>query len=307
MTLFPFVQLTYANVYYEFFGSFEKRLNRALRGRPADDQPRLRDQPAAGQAQDQEDEGLWATIWGLGHAIAGLFGEENEVVLEAEVRMGGPNVELDEGDEEEIEAELAELERQAEVEFNAEDEDRPAGRIVEDIGSVQDAEGEGDEVGAPQPTAQPRVEEGQEDEQQQRHQQEQRQQQERQQQQLAPPREQQAQNQAQNNNQDQAPAGAEDNRTNTTLIDIVNSVVTSLLYPTICFGMGELLRLTLPRHWVTKPTWGRPTGLLQERWGRSLAGGCLYTVLKDAFVLYAKYRRVQVKRNRKVRNVERRR
>lgn len=283
MTLFPFLQFTYSNIYYEFFGSFEKRMNRALRGRPAEEEQQ---QPAGqrgaaghaqpeGQAQER-DEGLWATVWGLGQAVVGLFGED-EIVLEAEVRVGGGNGdELDEADEAEIEAELMALERQAVIDALDElhDEERAAQEAIER--EVVEA---GGEAGPP-----PQPEQGQAQN---------------------PPQGQAAQDQAQNN-QDQAPA-AEDNRANTTLTDIVNNIVTSLLYPSICFGMGELLRLTLPRNLVTRPAWGRPTGLLQERWGRSLAGGCLYVVLKDAFVLYAKYRRVQVKQNRKVRNVERRR
>jgi hypothetical protein len=70
--------------------------------------------------------------------------------------------------------------------------------------------------------------------------------------------------------------------------------------------MGELIRATLPKARVTRG-WRRPAGLLQEQWGRSLVGGCLFVVLKDAIALYTKYRRVQVKANRRVRNVERRR
>jgi hypothetical protein len=100
--------------------------------------------------------------------------------------------------------------------------------------------------------------------------------------------------------------------------DIANNAATSLLLPTISFCMGELLRLTLPKGWVSSPTSSRnsyyrratttaPTGLLQKQWGRSLVGGCLFIVLKDMFLLYAKYRKVEVKKKRRVRNVKRRR
>jgi hypothetical protein len=133
----------------------------------------------------------------------------------------------------------------------------------------------------------------------------------------APQQEQQAApaQQAQNNNgndDDVVPAGDNNRAVGGTLTDIMSSIVLSLLYPSICFGMGEVLRVTLPRSWVTRPapSWGsRPqaTGLLQRRWGRSLVGGCMYVVLKDAFTLYAKYRQVQQKSKRRVRNVERRR
>lgn len=305
MTLFPFLQFTYSNVYYEFFGAFDKRLNRALRGRPIEEEPQPPRQngqaQAAGQG-DEPDEGLWATLMGLGHAVVGLFGEEHEVVLEAEVHVGGGNheldedAELDEVDEAEVEAELAELQRAVlarALEMDGEDGDREEldGEDEDRQAVEHNAVDPAEETGPP---AQP----------------EQNQLQDQPQDQPQPEGQVEAQDEAQNlaqNNQGQAPPPAEDNRANTTLTDIVNNIVTSLLYPTICFGMGELLHATLPRRWVTRPAWGRPTGLLQERWGRSLAGGCLYVVLKDAFVLYAKYRRVQVKQNRKVRNVEKRR
>ncbi|CAK7275281.1 hypothetical protein SEPCBS57363_006601 [Sporothrix epigloea] len=48
-------------------------------------------------------------------------------------------------------------------------------------------------------------------------------------------------------------------------------------------------------------------GLLQERWGRSLVGGLILIVLRDAWRLLLKYRRAQMKQQRRIRNVERRR
>jgi hypothetical protein len=118
-----------------------------------------------------------------------------------------------------------------------------------------------------------------------------------------------------NNQQQQQPPNNHNNNNNNDpqpdtpyLTEIINSMVTSLLFPAISYGMGELIRMAAPRAWV-RP-WrgpGAPTGLLQERWGRSLVGGCLFVVLRDAVALYTKYRRVQVKANRKVRSVERRR
>ena len=76
------------------------------------------------------------------------------------------------------------------------------------------------------------------------------------------------------------------------------------MFPVVSYGMGELLRITVPKAWVASPGSRPPTGLLQQRWGRSLVGGCLFVVLKDKFPLYIKYRRVEVKRNRKVRSVK---
>ena len=79
--------------------------------------------------------------------------------------------------------------------------------------------------------------------------------------------------------------------------------------------MGELLYLALPKPWVTGPAvvngvWGRKLvrpGLLQQQWGRSLAGGCAYIVLRDMFQIYTKYRRAVTKPMRRVKNVERKR
>ncbi|KAL7628023.1 hypothetical protein AAE478_002219 [Parahypoxylon ruwenzoriense] len=66
----------------------------------------------------------------------------------------------------------------------------------------------------------------------------------------------------------------------------INLVAGALLYPSLCYGMGELLRLVLPTRFITRPASGPITSLLQERWGRSLVGGCLFVVLKDVFFLW---------------------
>ncbi|EGR52910.1 uncharacterized protein TRIREDRAFT_119792 [Trichoderma reesei QM6a] len=98
------------------------------------------------------------------------------------------------------------------------------------------------------------------------------------------------------------------------LSSVSNSIVGALLLPGISFAMGEALRLMLPRSWTTAPpknNWlfgpspsGRP-GLLQQQWGRSLVGGCLYVVLNDVIRVYSKSRKVAAMQNRKVKNVDR--
>ncbi|KND87493.1 E3 ubiquitin-protein ligase MARCH5, partial [Tolypocladium ophioglossoides CBS 100239] len=99
------------------------------------------------------------------------------------------------------------------------------------------------------------------------------------------------------------------------LSNVSNAIVSALILPGISFAMGEALRLALPKAWTTaapRNPWarygmaGRP-GLLQQQWGRSLVGGCLYIVLKDAVRVYTKSRRVAAMGNRRVKNVERRR
>ncbi|RYP20328.1 hypothetical protein DL767_009474 [Monosporascus sp. MG133] len=83
----------------------------------------------------------------------------------------------------------------------------------------------------------------------------------------------------------------------------LNFLAGALLWPGLCYSMGELIRLVLPRSLVTRPARGPSTGILQERWGRSLVGGCLFVALKDVFSLYVKYRRAMDRPHRKIRNV----
>lgn len=88
---------------------------------------------------------------------------------------------------------------------------------------------------------------------------------------------------------------------------LADTIIGALLFPTISATMGALLSLCLPRSWTTNPAppnyWSRagaPTGLLQSRFGRSVVGGCLFVVLKDAVVLYSRFRLAQGHRQRRV-------
>jgi hypothetical protein len=258
--MFPFLQLSYRSTYYALFGKIEKQITEAMHPPPppveAAPQPEGQDAqaveapppPPQQQQQRAEDRGIWATIRGVTQFIAGIFGEDNEVVVQAEVRVANGNGELNADDEAQIEAELVllaqEVEREAAEIANL--DQNPAAEAG-DIPQVQ-----------PQP----------------------------------------------NDAEDQP---AENNAQRTTISDVINNVTTSLLVPVICFGMGELLRVTLPSRLVSRPTWGRPHGLLQERWGRSLVGGCLYVVVKDMLYLYGRYRWTYLRHQRKVVNVKRRR
>jgi hypothetical protein len=85
-------------------------------------------------------------------------------------------------------------------------------------------------------------------------------------------------------------------------IDIASTIMGALFFPAISSLMGDLLKYTLPRRWVTKPFLSisprimktlPATGLLQEKWGRSIVGGCLFVVLKDALILYVKWKRAR--------------
>ncbi|MCJ1429254.1 hypothetical protein MMC29_007167 [Sticta canariensis] len=88
---------------------------------------------------------------------------------------------------------------------------------------------------------------------------------------------------------------------------LADTIIGALIFPTISATMGALLSLCVPRSWTTKPVpqgfWARagaPTGLLQSRFGRSVVGGCLFVVLKDAVVLYSRFRLAQGHRQRRV-------
>ncbi|CAK7203999.1 hypothetical protein SEUCBS139899_006750 [Sporothrix eucalyptigena] len=105
------------------------------------------------------------------------------------------------------------------------------------------------------------------------------------------------------------------------LSDIVSAIVSQLMLPTMASAAGVVLKHVLPRSWVTSPEVTRPAGLglyalmlpekrrglLRERWGRSLVGGMLVIVLRDLWALLIKYRRVQMKQQRRIRNVDRKR
>lgn len=86
----------------------------------------------------------------------------------------------------------------------------------------------------------------------------------------------------------------------------INLIAGALLWPGVCYGVGELMRHVLPSRLVSKPLSGPTTGLLQERWGRSFIGGCLFVVLKDVFFLYVKYKRMMNRPHRRIKNSNRR-
>ena len=86
-------------------------------------------------------------------------------------------------------------------------------------------------------------------------------------------------------------------------LDIVlQRIVGALFFPTIASGMGIALNTVLPRAWTIPPgRWDKyPVGFLQSRFGRSVAGGCLFIVLKDSLLLYSKYRVAQTHKQRRI-------
>jgi len=83
---------------------------------------------------------------------------------------------------------------------------------------------------------------------------------------------------------------------------LAETVIGALIFPTISAAMGVLLEAVLPRSWTLPPRyWERyPAGFLSSRFGRSIAGGFLFIVLRDTFSLYSKYRLAQSHKHRRI-------
>jgi hypothetical protein len=92
---------------------------------------------------------------------------------------------------------------------------------------------------------------------------------------------------------------------------VATSLMGALFFPAISSLMGDLLKVTIQKVWARKPnlpffphTSGNfnvgARGLLQEKWGRSVVGGCLFIVLRDALTLYCKWRKAQIQQKRRV-------
>ncbi|KIV79726.1 hypothetical protein PV11_07272 [Exophiala sideris] len=86
---------------------------------------------------------------------------------------------------------------------------------------------------------------------------------------------------------------------------IATTVLGALVFPAVSAGMGSLLGFFLPSSWLgpSNTMNGRP-GLLRTKWGRSVVGGCLFVVLKDALVLYCRWKLAQGHRLRRIMNFD---
>lgn len=82
---------------------------------------------------------------------------------------------------------------------------------------------------------------------------------------------------------------------------IGQTIFGALAFPAVAAGMSSLLELALPSSWtgITNTLNGRP-GLLRTKWGRSVVGGAIFVVLKDALVLYCRWRLAQSHRHRRI-------
>ncbi|KAI9831578.1 MAG: hypothetical protein M1819_004810 [Sarea resinae] len=123
-----------------------------------------------------------------------------------------------------------------------------------------------------------------------------------------------------------APPMRRDDLTIQSLYRTTNSVLGALALPGVSALMGFLLELGLPKSWTSSPPPSLAAaaaaataaaagvgggsssrrGLLQSRWGRSLVGGCLFVVLKDAITLYCRWKVAQSHRERRVLDYDKR-
>ncbi|KAK0621624.1 hypothetical protein B0T17DRAFT_534638 [Bombardia bombarda] len=326
ITIFPLVHFSYNFLYYDMFGKLEQRLNQVLRGRApaAAEQPPALPRADAGGAEAAAGEDAEAVIAAADAAVEaarpaeyrgvvgmfldlvrGLVLPDGHIQVEVQVAVD-PDVIRDDDHNQDIGPFV-------EIEWPQHRHEQ------EQHGVAGQIQGQNDDVGAAAVPAdnnnqdQPRQQEIQ----------------------IPPPLDQPAENQDINNNPDGAPAPAPAPAPQAppeqpvvaeppppanndvppppppgslSFRQFMNHTCTSLLLPTISYGMGEIIAHLVPAAWVAPPRYRRaPTGLLQMRWGRSLVGGCLFIVLRDAVRLYVKYRRAEVKQHRKVKNVAKRR
>ncbi|KAM0348705.1 hypothetical protein ACHAPU_004142 [Fusarium lateritium] len=288
MVAFPYVRAAYLNFWREFVFPSEVNLNRQIMGLPPIE-PR-RDQPAANERQPEQRNGEGGVVGFLNGLIEALEGDEADEdghdgavgIQDAEGEEGGGVV---------IELVIEEVDRDDEGNWDGQpveqDEGAPQG-LANDEEPVplldEDAQNDlpRDPVPAPDVVLAP-----------------------------VPAPAAGNDNEAAGQNQHEAPQAPPARRPGlgTILSGVSNAIVSALILPGVSFAMGELLRLALPKQWTAASSLSQGStmrpGLLQQQWGRSLVGGCLYVVIKDVLRLYTKYRKVSAMNNRRVKNVDR--
>ncbi|KAF4336840.1 zinc finger RING-CH-type [Fusarium beomiforme] len=289
IAVFPYVRSAYLNLWREFVFPYEVNLNRQIMGLPPVE-PR-RDQPPANERQPEQRNGEGGVVGFLNGLIEALEGDDVDEDGQDNAGAAGPDA-GGEGGGVVIELVIEEVDRDDQDVGPAGQNERPQEQPVND-------------APAPPPAGEAQVDQAQdpahvpEDE----------------------PRNVVAapaaapdggnENQAAQENRHEAPQAPPARRPGlgTILSGVSNAIVSALILPGVSFAMGELLRLALPKQWTAASSFPRGStmrpGLLQQQWGRSLVGGCLYVVLKDFLRLYTKYRKVAAMDNRKVKNVER--
>lgn len=274
MAVFPYIRSAYYNMWREFVLPYEVKLNRQLLGLPPVD-PRQNERGAANNRRNGARNGAEGGVLGFLQTLLDALDPDEE---ENGERDGG-------GDRIRIQEEV-------QVQEGGEDGEVVMELVIEEVNEEGDDEDVPDLInvnGAPeaQQEAAPQAQE-------------------------EPP----ADAPAQQHEQHEVPVAPPARQgIGSILSSVSNAIVGALILPGVSYVAGEVLRrVVLPRSWTTSPAnpWlrygpaGRP-GLFQNQWGRSLVGGCVFVVLRDAVRVYAKHRKVAAMGNRRVKNVERRR
>lgn len=270
LAIFPYIRSIYYNMWREFVFPYEMKLNRQILGLPPLD-PRQSNAAARENRRNADRNGEGGIIGFLQNILDALDPDDEEqagINVEGEVRI----------EVQQEEAPAGENNQDGELVFEV---------VIEEEEAVENNEENNGENNDDAPVELPNVH------------------------QVEIPGGNDGQ-QEQQDEQHEAPQAPPVQRAGigTILSNVSNSLVNALILPGVSFAMGEVLRLALPKSWTTAPSvrfWGQRPGLLQQQWGRSLIGGCLYVVLKDAIRLYAKNRKVAAMSNRRVKNVDRRR
>lgn len=87
------------------------------------------------------------------------------------------------------------------------------------------------------------------------------------------------------------------------LRQVMITTMGALFFPTVASYSGEVLKHALPERWIYSyglRSAGWNGGLLREKWGRTIIGGCLFVLLKDAVTLYVKWKRARDFGKRKI-------
>lgn len=86
------------------------------------------------------------------------------------------------------------------------------------------------------------------------------------------------------------------------ITQVMTTVAGALAFPAISSVAGDLLGMALPAKFVGSNINVRfgSKGLLKEKWGRTIVGGCLFVVLKDVVTLYCKWKKARDFGKRKI-------
>ena len=307
MAVFPYVRSVYLNLWREFVFPYEVNLNRQINGLPPIE-PRRDEPPAERQPEQRGEGGVVGFLNNLIEALEGDEADEDEADAmgpraPGDAQEGGVVIELviQEVDHENENAQGQQPAGQNPVPQQPPNNENPVAQAAEeDEESDESEEDEEDDynipplvpieepqnpapevVAAPAPVIAPEAEAGA------------------------------GGNEVAQDNQHEAPQAPPARRPGlgAILSGVSNAIVSALILPGVSYAMGELLRMALPKHMTAASSLSRGStmrpGLLQQQWGRSLVGGCLYVVIKDMLRLYTKSRKVAAIGNRRVKNIDR--